>query len=66
VGYPPNLIQQQTQLRFAEANIGLHLLVMVLLFVCHPGYAILNNAEMPIVATDKDKKPNDNFNDHCE
>lgn len=25
------------------------------------GYAILNNAEMPIVATDKDKKPNDNF-----
>jgi len=27
------------------------------------GYAILNNAEMPIVATDKDKKPNDNFND---
>ena len=27
------------------------------------GYAVLNNAEMPIVATDKDKKPNDNFND---
>lgn len=27
------------------------------------GYAILNNAEMPIVATDKDKKPNDNFID---
>ena len=25
------------------------------------GYAILNNAEMPIVATSKDKKPNDNF-----
>lgn len=25
------------------------------------GYAILNNAEMPIVATGKDKKPNDNF-----
>jgi dipeptidyl aminopeptidase/acylaminoacyl peptidase len=25
------------------------------------GYAVLNNAEMPIVATDKDKKPNDNF-----
>jgi dipeptidyl aminopeptidase/acylaminoacyl peptidase len=27
------------------------------------GYAVLNNAEMPIVSTDKDKKPNDNFND---
>ncbi len=27
------------------------------------GYAVLNNAEMPIVATDKDKKPNDNFID---
>lgn len=25
------------------------------------GYAVLNNAEMPIVATDKDKKPNDNY-----
>ncbi len=25
------------------------------------GYAVLNNAEMPIVATSKDKKPNDNF-----
>ena len=25
------------------------------------GYAVLNNAEMPIVSTDKDKKPNDNF-----
>jgi dipeptidyl aminopeptidase/acylaminoacyl peptidase len=27
------------------------------------GYAVLNNAEFPIVATDKDKKPNDNFVD---
>lgn len=27
------------------------------------GYAVLNNAEMPIVATDKEKKPNDNFID---
>jgi dipeptidyl aminopeptidase/acylaminoacyl peptidase len=27
------------------------------------GYAVLNNAEMPIVATNKDKKPNDNFID---
>ena len=27
------------------------------------GYAVLNNVEMPIVATDKDKKPNDNFID---
>lgn len=27
------------------------------------GYAVLNNAEMPIVATGKDKKPNDNFID---
>ncbi|MEQ1675388.1 MAG: prolyl oligopeptidase family serine peptidase [Chitinophagaceae bacterium] len=25
------------------------------------GYAVLNNAEMPIVATNKDRKPNDNF-----
>jgi dipeptidyl aminopeptidase/acylaminoacyl peptidase len=25
------------------------------------GYAVLNNAEMPIVATAKDRKPNDNF-----
>lgn len=33
--------------------------------VCYvtQGYAVLNNAEMPIVAIDKDKKPNDNFND---
>ena len=30
-------------------------------FYVTQGYAILNNAEMPIVATDKDKKPNDNF-----
>ena len=29
-------------------------------YVTH-GYAVLNNAEMPIVAVDKDKKPNDNF-----
>lgn len=27
------------------------------------GYAVLNNAEMPIVSTNKDKKPNDNFVD---
>jgi dipeptidyl aminopeptidase/acylaminoacyl peptidase len=27
------------------------------------GYAVLNNAEMPIVSTDKDKRPNDNFID---
>lgn len=27
------------------------------------GYAVLNNAEMPIVATDTTKKPNDNFVD---
>jgi len=31
------------------------------IFYVTQGYAILNNAEMPIVATDKDKKPNDNF-----
>lgn len=30
------------------------------------GYAVLNNAEMPIVATDKDKKPNDNFVDQLK
>jgi len=32
-------------------------------FYVTQGYAVLNNAEMPIVATDKDKKPNDNFVD---
>ena len=30
-------------------------------FYVTQGYAVLNNAEMPIVATSKDKKPNDNF-----
>jgi len=30
------------------------------------GYAVLNNAEMPIVSTDKDKKPNDNFVDQLK
>lgn len=30
-------------------------------FYVTQGYAVLNNAEMPIVATDKDSKPNDNF-----
>ena len=30
-------------------------------FYVTQGYAVFNNAEMPIVATDKDKKPNDNF-----
>lgn len=33
------------------------------IFYVTQGYAVLNNAEMPIVATDKDKKPNDNFID---
>ncbi len=33
------------------------------LFYVTQGYAVLNSAEMPIVATDKDKKPNDNFVD---
>ena len=32
-------------------------------FYVTQGYAVLNNAEMPIVATDKEKKPNDNFVD---
>lgn len=32
-------------------------------FYVTQGYAVLNNAEMPIVATSKDKKPNDNFID---
>lgn len=31
------------------------------IFYVTQGYAVLNNAEMPIVATDKDRKPNDNF-----
>lgn len=31
------------------------------IFYVTQGYAVLNNAEMPIVAVDKDKKPNDNF-----
>lgn len=35
-------------------------------FYVTQGYAVLNNAEMPIVATDKDKKPNDNFIDQLE
>lgn len=30
-------------------------------FYVTQGYAVLNNAEMPIVATGKDSKPNDNF-----
>jgi dipeptidyl aminopeptidase/acylaminoacyl peptidase len=30
-------------------------------FFVTQGYAVLNNAEMPIVATSKDKKPNDDF-----
>jgi dipeptidyl aminopeptidase/acylaminoacyl peptidase len=30
-------------------------------FYVTQGYAVLNNAEMPIVATNKDKKPNDDF-----
>jgi dipeptidyl aminopeptidase/acylaminoacyl peptidase len=30
-------------------------------FYVTQGYAVLNNAEMPIVATSKEKKPNDNF-----
>lgn len=33
------------------------------IFYVTQGYAVLNNAEMPIVALDKDKKPNDNFID---
>lgn len=32
-------------------------------FYVTQGYAVLNNAEMPIVATSKDKKPNDDFVD---
>lgn len=35
-------------------------------FYVTQGYAVLNNAEMPIVATDKDKKPNDNFIDQLK
>ncbi|MEO7924974.1 MAG: prolyl oligopeptidase family serine peptidase [Chitinophagaceae bacterium] len=31
------------------------------IFYVTQGYAVLNNAEMPIVATSKEKKPNDNF-----
>ena len=31
------------------------------IFYVTQGYAVLNNAEMPIVATSKDRKPNDNF-----
>lgn len=36
------------------------------LYYVTQGYAVLNNAEMPIVATDKDKKPNDNFIDQLK
>jgi dipeptidyl aminopeptidase/acylaminoacyl peptidase len=35
-------------------------------FYVTQGYAVLNNAEMPIVATDKDKKPNDNYVDQLK
>ncbi|MEX0636520.1 MAG: prolyl oligopeptidase family serine peptidase, partial [Ferruginibacter sp.] len=35
-------------------------------FYVTQGYAVLNNAEMPIVASDKDKKPNDNFVDQLK
>jgi dipeptidyl aminopeptidase/acylaminoacyl peptidase len=35
-------------------------------FYVTQGYAVLNNAEMPVVATDKDKKPNDNFIDQLK
>ena len=31
------------------------------IFYVTQGYAVLNNAEMPIVSIDKDKKPNDDF-----
>lgn len=36
------------------------------IFYVTQGYAVLNNAEMPIVALDKDKKPNDNFIDQLK
>jgi dipeptidyl aminopeptidase/acylaminoacyl peptidase len=32
-------------------------------FFVTQGYAVLNNAEMPVVSVDKDRKPNDNFID---
>jgi dipeptidyl aminopeptidase/acylaminoacyl peptidase len=35
-------------------------------FYVTQGYAVFNNAEMPIVSTDKDKKPNDNFVDQIK
>ncbi len=35
-------------------------------FYVTQGYAVLNNAEMPIVATDSAKKPNDNFVDQLK
>jgi dipeptidyl aminopeptidase/acylaminoacyl peptidase len=35
-------------------------------FYVTQGYAVLNNAEMPIVATSKEKKPNDNFIDQLK
>ncbi|MDZ4806787.1 MAG: prolyl oligopeptidase family serine peptidase [Bacteroidota bacterium] len=36
------------------------------IFYVTQGYAVLNNAEMPIVATSKEKKPNDNFIDQLK
>lgn len=36
------------------------------LFWVTQGYAVLDNAEMPIVATDTSKKPNDNFVDQLQ
>ena len=35
-------------------------------FYVTQGYAVLNNAEMPIVAVNKEKKPNDNFIDQLK
>jgi dipeptidyl aminopeptidase/acylaminoacyl peptidase len=36
------------------------------LFYVTQGYAVLDNAEMPIVSTDQNKKPNDNFIDQLK
>ncbi|MDX2072115.1 MAG: prolyl oligopeptidase family serine peptidase [Haliscomenobacter sp.] len=36
------------------------------IFYVTQGYAVLNNAEMPIVATDPSKQPNDNFVDQVK
>jgi dipeptidyl aminopeptidase/acylaminoacyl peptidase len=55
-----NSAADATQIRGSEHRFTLLNWGSAVFYVTQ-GYAVLNNAEMPIVATSKDKKPNDNF-----